>query len=234
MPEAGGTAGLMAMLRLASPALPIGGFSYSQGLETAIERGWVRNGADLVRWLDELLALNIGRFEAPLVFQLCNAVADGRHQEAQRLHALYLSSRETAELRAESLQMGYSLLQLLGPTATATGTDPSGTHPSGADPDGCALPYAWALAAVAFGLTPQQALTAYLWAWLENQVMAALKAVPLGQQAGQRAIAALTPRLAAVCDQAAGLPEEQWSNFAPGFALASSWHETQYSRLFRS
>ena len=226
--------GLLALMRLASPALPIGGFSYSQGLETAIELGWVRNEADVREWLESLLLGNVGGFEAPLCRALFEAILTHRLDEADRLHARYLASRETGELRAETLQMGQSLLQVLaglsevdaGCAGLLTGWR------QGAQP--CALPRAWGLAARVFGLDADSALSAYLWAWLENQVMAAIKAVPLGQQAGQRLFSSLQPVLADVIEQGARQPECTWSNFAPGFALASSRHETQYSRLFRS
>ena len=96
------------------------------------------------------------------------------------------------------------------------------------------LPLVWSIAARCFDLSAAEALTGYLWAWLENQIMAALKAVPLGQQAGQRLFSALLPTVATVVEQALSLPEQAWSNTAPGFAMATSWHESQYSRLFRS
>lgn len=230
---ADGTLQLLAALRLASPALPIGGFSYSQGLENAIERGAVRGEADVLDWLRDLLTHVLARFEAPLVLALAEAVAAGDAAETRRLHALYVASRETAELRAETAQMGFSLQRLVDGL-------PEGGHGAAAEAldDAAesivALPLAWAHAARAFGLPPQPALASWLWAWLENQVAAAIKAVPLGQQAGQRLLSALTPVLAAACQTAARLPERDWSNFAPGLAMASSWHETQYTRIFRS
>lgn len=229
---------LLAALRLASPALPIGGFSYSQGLETAIERGWVADEAGARRWMHDLLAHVLARWEAPMVLATCEAVARGDTASADALDARWIASRETAELRAETLQMGWSLARLVEGL-------PEGAASCAASPrseDRGALPLAWAHAARAFGLPPADALAAYLWAWLENQVMAAIKAVPLGQQAGQRLFSALLPTLAATVEAArpdeAGQPGnaalDDTSNFAPGFALASSWHETQYSRLFRS
>jgi urease accessory protein len=223
-----------ALLRLASPSLPIGGYSYSQGLEAAIERGWVRDEAGMRSWLADLLEAGIGRFEAPLVHALATAVAAGDRAEARRLHARYVASRETAELRAETLQMGHSLLALLDGLDGLERRAARTVRALRRADAGCALPLAWALAARGLGLGADDALAAWLWAWLENQVMAAIKAVPLGQQAGQRLFAALAPRLARAAAAAATLDEDDWSSFAHGFALASSWHETQYSRLFRS
>jgi urease accessory protein len=96
------------------------------------------------------------------------------------------------------------------------------------------FPVGWALAADVWRIPVADSLTAYLWSWCENQAMAALKVVPLGQTAGQRILMALGSRLPAVVERALALPEERWSNFAPGLALACSCHETQYTRLFRS
>src|SRR5690606_8751882 len=165
-----------ALLRLGSAALPIGGYSYSQGLEAAIERGWVRDEAGMRDWLEDLLAAGAGRFDAPLVHALARAVAGEDAAEADRLHQRFLASRESAELRAETLQMGRSLLVLL---AGLDGLDASacGTARARLAADApCALPLAWAWAARAFGIGADEALAAWLWAWLENQVAAAMKA----------------------------------------------------------
>jgi urease accessory protein len=228
---------LLSLMRLSSPALPIGGFSYSQGLEAAIDAGWVRSEADVSQWIASLLQANIGCFDAPLGIALFRAVAEGDDALADALHERWLASRETAELRAETLQMGQSLLQMLaGLDLDARVRARVEFLRSGRSE--CGLPLAWALAARAFGLDPVSALAAWLWAWLENQVMAAIKAVPLGQQAGQRLFSELRPALAAViarcAEPSAANPPDRWSNFAPGFAIASARHETQYSRLFRS
>src|SRR5690606_27664441 len=210
-----------------------GGYSYSQGLEAAIERGWVCDEASMQSWLYDLLEAGVGRFEAPLVHALAHAVGCGDDARAMRLHQRYVASRESAELRAETLQMGRSLLMLLeGLDGLEAGVGEAARAQLAADAP-CALPLAWARAARGLGLGPDEALSAWLWAWLENQVMAAMKAIPLGQQAGQRLFSALAPALASTA-AAATLAEDDWSSFAPGFAMASCWHATQYSRLFRS
>ena len=97
-----------------------------------------------------------------------------------------------------------------------------------------AFPTVWAGIAARWQIDPDAALTAYLWSWAENQVMAALKAVPLGQAAGQRLLAALGGKIPLVAVDAQKLPKTKWSNFTPAFAIACARHETQYSRLFRS
>ena len=225
------TLALVRLLQLASPALPVGAYTYSQGLEWAVESGRIRNEAEAGQWIGDLLSGAIGRFEAPLLVHLMQHWRDQSHAEVQRLNADFLASRESAELRAESLQMGFSLKRLL-----ADLRDPA-LEPMRvvlADWPEIAFPTVWAGLAKIWGIDPLSAVSAYLWSWAENQVMAALKAVPLGQTGGQRLLAELGLRLPAVAEAALHLPEAAWSNFTPAFALCSARHETQYSRLFRS
>ena len=157
------TAAQLALMRLASPALPIGGFSYSQGLESAIEQQWVRDEATLVQWLRDCIALNMGRYELPLMHALFDACARDCDALTQSLHDEYLASRESAELHAETLQMGYSLLRLLSglQEGEAVGTPVANARQMLASETPCALPLAWALAARHFGLDARQALTQY-------------------------------------------------------------------------
>ena len=201
---------LARLLQLASPTLPIGAYSYSQGLEAAVEAGIVSDAASAGRWIADVLELSVARMELAVLRQQME-------EPSQALNDFFLASRESAELRAETLQMGHSLQKLLA----ELGVDVPIEEP--------ALPTAFACAARAWSITERDALVAYLWSWLENQVMAALKAVPLGQTAGQKILLELGGRLEALVEK-----EAQWSNFAPGVAYLSARHETQYSRLFRS
>lgn len=223
---------LLRLLQLASPTLPVGAYTYSQGLEWAVECGAVKNEADTQRWIGDVLDWSLARFEAPLVARLLVAWRDGDDGEVSRLNEDFLASRETAELRAETVQMGYSLTRLLSDLEAYAGL--AGWRARLAGIETPAFPVAWTAAAAAWQIPADQALAAYLWAWLENQVMAAVKAVPLGQSAGQRLLAELGAAVPALVDSAQRLPEAEWSNFTPGLAIASSRHETQYTRLFRS
>ncbi|HEV7394833.1 MAG TPA: urease accessory protein UreF [Burkholderiales bacterium] len=216
---------LARLLQLASPALPVGAYSYSQGLEAAIEAAIVKDASSAQHWIEDVLELSVASLEAPVLLRLCLAWRDSDEPRARHWNDLFLASRESAELRAETLQMGYSLVQLL--------TELGEAHPFQSW-DEVAFPTAFAYCAMRFGIEPRDALIAYLWAWAENQVIAALKAIPLGQSAGQRVLLALGPRLVEQADRAAALPDNDLGNMAPGLALLSSNHETQYSRLFRS
>lgn len=229
------TAGLMPLVRLmqlASPVLPVGAYTYSQGLEWAVESGVVRGEADALRWIGDLLEAGVSRFEAPLLANQLAAWAAGDDDEVSRLNGDFLASRETSELRAETLQMGYSLARLLGELDAFAALP--GWRARLQRIDAPAYPTAWSAAAAAWDVPTDEALAGYLWAWAENQVMAAVKAVPLGQSAGQRLLAELGERIPRLATTARALPERAWSNFTPGLAIASSRHETQYTRLFRS
>jgi urease accessory protein len=197
------------LLQLASPTLPVGAYSYSGGLEAAIEAGLVKDAASARRWIGDVLEHSVMRMEAPLLLKMIEA-------PSAEWNEMFLASRETAELRAETVQMGYSLNRLLPEL---------GVPPCAYDEP--SFPAAYAQAARAWSIPARDARTAYLRAWLENQVMAAVKAVPLGQTDGQKMLLALGARLHQV-------DEEEPGNFAPGLAILSSRHETQYSRLFRS
>ena len=221
----------MRLLQLVSPALPVGAYTYSQGLEWAVESGRIRDEASAGAWIGDLMRHGIGRFEAPLVALLMQHWGNGNTAEIARLNADFLTSRESAELRAETVQMGFSLNRLL-----ADLRDPSLETLRGelARLPEIAFPTVWSGLAAAWSIEPHTAICGYLWAWAENQVMAALKAVPLGQASGQRLLAELGQAVPAIAETALALPENDWSNLTPAFALCCARHETQYSRLFRS
>jgi urease accessory protein len=219
-----------ALLRLASPQLPIGGYSYSQGLEMAVECERVRDEASSRRWLGDQLLLNLARFEAPLLLAHCQAAAAEDWTELERLADCHRASRETRELWLESRQMGYSLKQLLDnlPELDA----PARALFQRIDEPGLAL--GWALAARAWGIGPKDALTAWLWGWLENQLAVLMKTLPLGQQAAQRLTSQLLSTLQQAQRDATLIEPEHWGSAALGLSLTSMAHERQYSRLFRS
>jgi urease accessory protein len=239
---------LTRLLQLASPALPVGAYSYSQGLEAAIDAGVVHDEATTLQWIRDVLELTVSRMEAPLFLRLHAAwIADdglsttgrlsvraergaatqskGERVAAIEWNDIFLASRESAELRAETAQMGYSLARLL--------TELREPHPFGAWTE-VSLPAAYTWWAARCGIDASSALIAYLWSWAENQVMAALKAVPLGQSAGQRVLFALGSCIAEQAARAQSLDDDALGGLAPSFAILSSRHETQYSRLFRS
>ena len=221
---------LVRVLQLASPALPIGAYSYSQGLEAVVAEGLVHDERGVGCWIGELLEGLVAPGEAAMLWRLLIAIEHGDWNACETWNARHRASRETSELRAETEQMGSSLaklaleLELLDAPARAT-------LPRLAP---ITLPAAFALTAHGFALPASAALTTYLWSWLENQVLAAIKSVPLGQVAGQRLLSQLGARIPAAAALARTIGDDDLSTFAPGLALASCRHETQYTRLFRS
>ena len=218
---------LVRLLHLASPTLPVGAYTYSQGLEWAVESGAITNEASAGKWIGDCLTHSLASFEAVYLAHMLAAWRDSDATQLAELDAEFIASRETAELRAETLQMGHSLAKLLRDLADI----PDAALREFPQPS---FPLAWSCAAANWNIEPEDAIAGYLWAWLENQVMAALKAVPLGQTAGQRLLLSLGERLPALAKQAAATPLDQARNFLPAFAIASSLHETQYTRIFRS
>jgi urease accessory protein len=212
------TESLARLLQLASPALPVGAYSYSGGLEAAVESKIVTDAESAERWIGDVLDHAMARMEAPVLWRMMR-----EPDRIEEWNEFFLASRETAELRAETVQMGYSLARLL---------DDLGAGKIGIDEP--SFPAAFAFAVTAWKIDPAAALQAYLWAWLENQAMAALKSVPLGQTEAQRMLLRLGDRLAGIARDVAALEDDELANFTPGLAILSSRHETQYSRLFRS
>ncbi len=221
---------LARLLQLASPALPVGAYSYSQGLEAAVDAGLVHDAASAGNWIGDVLAYAVARLEAPVWWRLHAAWSAGELERVAHWNDIFRSTRESAELRAETLQMGYSLQKLL----LEIGEFDQPALAQLRSVTDITFPAAFAFAVVKWEIPARSALIAYLWAWLENQVMAALKAVPLGQTDGQRLLLELAALLPGVADAAGALADDDLCNYTPGFAILCSRHETQYSRLFRS
>jgi urease accessory protein len=224
---------LISLLHLASPALPIGGFSYSQGLEAAIDNGVIRNADDAQRWISDSLLHVQAQAEAPLWLLVHRCWRAQDWDGLDRWNAWFHATRETSELRLETEQMGWSLARLIG--QMSWGDAMLRAHLEGLSP--VCLPTAFAAACVALDIDEREGLAAYCFNWVENQVAAALKAVPLGQVAGQHILRAMHDKVLATVDEAArraDVEPPELSTFSPLLGLLSARHETQYSRLFRS
>ncbi|MCX4149050.1 MULTISPECIES: urease accessory protein UreF [Paraburkholderia] len=221
---------LTALLHLASPALPIGAFSYSQGLEAAIEAQLITDADSTRDWIASGLTDVLARGELPF---LAHQMERWRAHDADGLkeaNSEFLASRESVELRRETEQMGWSLRQLC--VSLEWGDAERRTTLASLKP--LAQPTAFAFAAYAHDAAPDAALAAYAFSWVENQAAAALKAVPLGQLAGQRIIVALREPIDAAVTRALATPPDNINTFAPQLGILSARHESQYSRLFRS
>ena len=221
-------AALLQLIWLASPALPVGGFSYSEGLEAAVEAGCVRDEASAAAWLAQQLHASLARSDLAVV---CEAVEAARRDDAPALAVLddwVRQTRETSELRQQSEQMGRSL----GEWRRSLDAPASRALPAG-ERD-YTYPVAFAVAAAPSAAANRDIALAFAFGWSENMMQSAIKAVPLGQAAGQRILARLAREIPAAVDHALALQPGQRQAFSPMLAILSARHETQYSRLFRS
>jgi urease accessory protein len=229
-PSPVGAHALLQLMWLASPALPVGGFSYSESLEAAVEAGRVTNEAEAATWLRDQLHLALSRSDLAVCAKAFKAWQRDDLAHVTELNDWVTTTRETAELRQQTQQMGRSLVEWLknrgevdARVAQLKALAPAPTWP-----------VAFALAAAQTGAPLREALLSFGFGWAENMVQAALKAVPLGQSAGQRVLAALVADLPTAVDQATALMDSERQAFTPMLAILSARHETQYSRLFRS
>ncbi|SEK59318.1 urease accessory protein UreF [Nitrosovibrio tenuis] len=220
---------LLRLLQLASPSLPVGAYTYSQGLEAAIEAGMVKDEDSARGWIVEWLGV-AADFEAPILWRLLKAFS-ARDLEAVTFWTERLvAGRDTAEFRAETLQMGYSLGKLVVDLKIADDALLEILARQVEIP----LPTAFACAAEALGVPHENALLGMLFSSAENQVLACVKSVPLGQLSGQRVLLSLHSTIERAALQARSLMDDELSNWAPGLSLFSMRHETQYSRIYRS
>ncbi len=220
---------LMQLLWLASPALPVGGFSYSECLETAVDCALAATESEAAQWLSDQLHLSLARSDLPAIAAAITAWREGDHTRVATLNAWILQTRESAELRAQTEQMGKSLLDWLRNHTTATHEQ---IHILAVQQP--TYPIAFALAASATQADVRACLTAYAFGWAENMVQAAIKSVPLGQSAGQRVLSRLVAEIPVAIDHALTVTDASRQAFTPMLAILSSQHEIQYSRLFRS
>jgi len=223
-------ASLLQLMRLASPSLPVGGFSYSEGLESAVDAALVRDEASAQRWLADQLCLGLARADLPILARALAAWRRGDVAHVDALNRWFATTRETGELLRQAEQMGRSLALWLRYRGAAEerlvrleALQPAPTWP-----------IAFALAAVDSGASARDVLVTFAGGWTENMAQAAVKAVPLGQAAAQRILAALAAEIPAAVDAALRLASADMQAFTPMLAILSARHEEQYSRLFRS
>ncbi len=218
---------LLRLLQLVSPGLPVGMYSYSQGLESAVEDGWVTNVQQASEWIGGLMENCLVGVDVPLAARLYNAWERDDIEAVKHWSTSLLAYRETSELRAEDNQTGQALARLL------TDMDLQAAKVWKRNTE-TTLAAMYGLAAYSWNVPKQVALTGYLWSWLENQVLCAVKLVPLGQVAGQRLLYELAAKIPAQLERGLQMQDHQIGGSVFGLALAGSRHEQQYSRLFRS
>lgn len=216
---------LLRLLQLCSPALPIGAYAYSQGLEHAVHAGWVRDEETAAAWILGLLEDALPCLEVPVLLRL--HAAWNSEGEVAGWNAFLFASRGSAELRAEDQRLGSALGRLLVslelPEAAPWVARPDVTHAN-----------MFALACARWHIDPHDAGAGYLFSWAENQVGAASRLVPLGQTSAQRILSRATVVIPPAVERAAALADGDLGFSSPAHAVAAALHETQYSRIFRS
>lgn len=219
--------GLLQLLRLASPTLPVGAYAYSQGLEWAVECGWVSDEGSAADWIGGVLGAGPAQLEVPVLARLYRAWANDDLAQVHRWSRTLDAARESGELQAEARQLGESLAVLL----TQLGIEAARPWK---EIEYAGFPTLFALAAVHYRVPLPETALGFLWAWCENQVAAAIKLVPLGQAAGQRILSTLIEQLPEIAERGLALADDGIGVLTPRLAIASARHETQYTRLFRS
>ncbi len=215
------------LMQLVSPALPVGAYAYSQGLETAVERGWVSDEADARDWILGLMDHSLCHLDVPVFARIYRGFAADDKAAVLAWSELLRACRETAELQAEDHHLGAALARLLD-ELDVPGASTWVDHPARS------FATLFAMAAVHWQIPLADAVSGYVWAWAENQVAAAIKLVPLGQTAGQRILSDVTVELPEMMERGLELEDSAIGAIAPALAMASALHEVQYSRLFRS
>lgn len=215
------------LYQLVSPSLPVGSFTYSQGLEWAIEKGWVNTPETLADWLSAQMTHAIATLELPVLRQIHANLSRGDIDAVKYWCEFMIASRETKELRQEERQRGIAFARLLPQLGIELDTDLQTCVKQ-------TQLMAFALAAVNWNIDIDKLCNAYAWGWLENTVMSGVKLIPLGQSAGQHILFTLTERIPVIVAQSATWPINDIGSFTPAQIIASCRHETQYTRLFRS
>jgi len=216
---------VLRLLQLSSVSLPVGGYAFSQGMEFAIDKGWVKKKTDVADWIGLQMETSVARVDLPIL-RLCMTAA--LQQDSARLielNDLALACRETKELRLNDTAMGEALLRLMTSLDIETPFDRS---------EDISFVSLFALAANHWKIDVELAALGFAWSWLENQVAAATKLVPLGQTQAQELLGELQDSIQQAIRLSTQVDEERIGAGLPMISIASAQHETQYSRLFRS
>ena len=221
---------LSKLLQLTSTLLPVGAYSYSQGLEWAVESGDVTDLASVQQWICDVLETYYANFELPILLRLARAWQSHDIETIQEWDAQFKAGRDSAESLLETLQTGYSLRRLI----QDLGEFPADFLHHVAALDNPSFPALYAGLAVIWNISEADMLHAYAWSWAENQASAAMKTVPLGQVSGQKILLCIGAKLPAVVEKIMALPDADICNFTPYLSICASRHEIQYTRLFRS
>lgn len=230
------------LLQLCSANLPVGGFSFSQGLEYGVEMGWLTSPQTTASWININLQESIAQTDLAILKRLFNALSlhdapdESSHNTDYDLTAFIywnnhlIACRESHELLLADLAMGKALIRLI---KQLDKINIDAYQAIIALPE-ISFVSAFALCAYVFQLDLMSAQSGYCWTYIDNQVAAATKLVPLGQTQAQNLLFELTMNTELIIEKANAIGDDDIGSSLPHLAMASAWHETQYSRLFRS
>jgi urease accessory protein len=221
---------LLNVLRLSSQSLPTGAFSYSQGMEWLVDTRRINDESSVYEWIASILHGPYVNYELPILRELFEAWSIVDHKTIKILNQDYLNSRETSEIQKETLQMGYALREIIHEMNIAS--DEATEFLTQIDQ--LTFVTGFSFCSYSIGLSIEEMLMSHVWSFIENQILVAIKAVPLGQSAGQRLLNRIIPLGDSAVSRSMEVSSDNWANFSPLQAISSSKHETQYSRLFRS
>ena len=218
---------LLRLLHLVSPTLPTGTFSYSQGLEWTVEAGWVTDSSSLEAWLSDIIQHSLAHVDIPILCRMYSAIKDKEYQKLDECCSILLACRETSELQEEEQVRGRALTRLL------QGLDLKWAQQQKKTLNRSQLA-GFAFAAAEWGIDMRDTALGYTWAWLENQVIAGVKIIPLGQTEGQRLLFKLSTEIPLIVDHGMQIKDTEIGAASPILAIACSLHENQYTRIYRS
>ena len=229
------SAALLQLLQLANPALPVGAYSYSEGLETLVDQAIIDDAVTLAHWLTQELTYGAVRLEAAVMVRGYQAMTQQDYEQLHSWNQWLSAVRESEELRAQSWQMGRSLLRLgLALQINQSESRVNRQQLAVLQADSCNFAIAFGLLAASYQIGLTATLLGYLQSWATNLIGAGIKLIPLGQTVGQQLLVTLHPQLEHSAAAILALTDDELSSCGWGLALASMAHETQYSRLFRS
>ncbi len=215
------------LMQLCSPMLPVGAYAYSQGLEFAVSSGWIKDDNTTLMWIQELLENSLTNLDVPLLSRLHNAWSVNDKKNVLYWNDYLFASRDSRELQAEEQHLAHALARLLGDLGISEAVKWRENSRA------CFLTL-FSLGVSHWKIPLNEASWGYLWMWAENQVLAAIKLVPLGQTSGQKILSSAIEIIPGLVSTGLSLKDGGIGYTAPGQGIASALHETQYTRLFRS
>ena len=214
-------------MQLCSPMLPVGAYAYSQGLEFAVSSGWIKDDDTTSFWIKGLLENSLTNLDVPLLYRLHKAWSVNDKKNVFYWNDYLYASRDSRELQAEEQQLAHALARLLGDLGISEAVEWREYSRA------CFLSL-FSLGAAHWKISINEASCGYLWMWAENQVLAAIKLVPVGQTSVQKILSSVIEIIPELVSAGLSLKDEEMGYTAPGQGIASALHETQYTRLFRS